>query len=113
MTKSVSNERFNDFYNEIHACTAGYSGSNLKNCLNHVTLEQEKITKRLILEQQERNRQLAEQKRLEELQRMNRNLEIQNQLQQEENDELRRPKYTDTYLTPMGDGSYYIDSFTY
>lgn len=42
MTKSVSNERFNDFYNEIHACTAEYSGNNLKNCLNHINLEQEK-----------------------------------------------------------------------
>lgn len=113
MTKSVSNERFNDFYNEIHTCTAEYSGNNLKNCLNHINLEQEKITKRLILEQQEKNRQLAEKKRLEELQRMNRNLEIKNQLQQEEIDALRRPKYTNTHLTPMGDGSYYIDSFTY
>ena len=112
MTQSVSNERFNTFYNEIHICTSKYSGNNLKSCLNNVVTEQEKITKRLIIEQQEKNRQLAEQQRLQELQKMNRNLEIQNQLQEEENYELRRPRYTNTYMTPMVDG-YYIDSFTY
>ncbi len=112
MTIEQENERFEDYNKEIHLCTSKYAGNNLKSCLNNVIQEQEKITQRLIAEQQERNRQLAEQQRIMQLQQMNYNLQLQNSLIQQQNYQLSQPRYYNSTTTRYGN-KYYTNTYSY
>ncbi|MBO5385520.1 hypothetical protein J6A64_04320 [bacterium] len=119
MTIAQENERYNQYEQDVNNCTTKYVGNNLKACLNEVSNTQEKITQRLILENQERNRQIAEQQKLFEIQQMNYNLQVQNQLQrqqnyliQQQNYELSRPRYYNSTTTQSGN-YYYTNTYSY
>lgn len=78
MSIKYENNRFNNFHNELNQCMSKYKGNNLKACLDNLKNGEEKISQRLLIEQQEYNRQLTEQQSLIELQRINSNLMYQN-----------------------------------
>ncbi len=112
MTITQSNERFDDYYKEVNNCTSKYTSNNLKNCLNNIIEEQEKISHRLLIEQQERNRQIAEQQRLRELRIQNALQLQQNNLLQQQNYYLNRPRYYNSTTTQYGN-TYYTNTYSY
>ena len=112
MTITQSNERFADYYKEINNCTSKYTSNNLKSCLNNIIEEQEKISQRLIIEQQERNRQIAEQQHLRELRIQNALQLQQNNLLQQQNYYLNRPRYYNSTTTQYGN-TYYTNTYSY
>ena len=112
MTFSQEMERQNDFYKDARSCSSKYFGNDLKDCLNNLNIKQEKITQKLIIEQQERNRQIAELEKIRQMQMLNYNIIQQNNLIRQQNYELSRPKYYNSTISPVGN-TYYINSYSY
>ena len=112
MTFSQEMERQNDFYKYARSCSSKYFGNDLKDCLNNLNIKQEKITQKLIIEQQERNRQIAELEKIRQMQMLNYNIIQQNNLIRQQNYELSRPKYYNSTISPVGN-TYYINSYSY
>ena len=97
MTAEDETNRFWDFHYDISNCISKYKGNDLKMCFANINQKQEKLTQRLILEQQERNRQIAEAERIRQLQMINVNLQQANYLQEQQNYQMQQLQNRNIY----------------
>ncbi len=112
MSIRQENNRFEDYLNDTNNCINKYSNSNLKACLNDIKNKQEHISTRLLQERQELNRQITEMERIRQLQLINSNIMEQNNLIQQQNYELSRPRYYNSTTSQYGN-TYYTNTYSY
>ena len=112
MTPLEAYTRCKNFYAAINNGISKYTGNDLKECFNCILKNEKNTTDRIIEEHRANEQNLAEQRKLEELRRMNANMQYSNYLQQQQNYQLSRPRYTNTTVTPLGN-TYYMNSYSY
>ena len=112
MTPLKAYIRCKNFYNAVNNGIAKYKGNDLKNCFKNIIDNEKDTTARLIEELRAFQQRYAEQQRLQELRQMNANMQYSNYLQQQQNYQLSRPRYTNTTIRPIGN-TYYMNSYSY
>lgn len=112
MSISIENQRFEEWHSDVNNCISKYKGNDLKACFNNINNKQDKISTKLLAEQQAREQKLLELQRIQQLQQMNYNMIRANQLQAQQNYILNSPRYTNTTTTRYGN-TYYTNSYSY